>query len=173
MADSRAATWPGWFFEERKSVIMEFNDESTDGNLITGFTVSDASFGVDARLVLEVVKVGDLTQVHGAPRDVVGLRNLRGRIVTVVDMATHLGLGSVEIGPDSRLLIMESHGESFGFLVEAVTDALSIELSGLGTPPASLDPVLRGRLLGVWREGERLTAVLDPAVLFRWEESAA
>ena len=152
---------------------MEYDGENTDGDLITGFSVSDASFGVDARLVLEVVKVGDLTHVHGAPRDVVGIRNLRGRIVTVVDMATHLGLGRVEIGPDSRLLIMENQGESFGFLVEAVTDAISIESGGLSAPPASLDSSLRGRLLGVWREEERLTAVLDPAVLFRWDESLA
>lgn len=150
---------------------MEFEGENTDVNLITGFSVSDASFGVDARLVLEVVKVGELTRVHGAPRDVVGIRNLRGRIVTVVDMAAHLGLGTVEIGPDSRLLIMESSGESFGFLVEAVTDAISIEPGGLSVPPASLEPALRGRLLGVWREEDRLTAVLDPAVLFRWEEA--
>jgi purine-binding chemotaxis protein CheW len=152
---------------------MEYDSENGDGMLITGFSVSDASFGVDARLVLEVVKVGELTHVHGAPRDVVGIRNLRGRIVTVIDMATHLGLGSVAIGPDCRLLIMESQGESFGFLVEAVTDAISIEEQSLSAPPASLDPALRGRLLGVWRENERLTAVLDPATLFRWEDSLA
>jgi chemotaxis signal transduction protein len=68
---------------------------------------------------------------------------------------------------------MESQGESFGFLVEAVTDAISIEEQSLSAPPASLDPALRGRLLGVWRENERLTAVLDPATLFRWEDSLA
>lgn len=152
---------------------MDFNAERGDVNLITGFCVSDAYFGVDARLVLEVVKVGELTRVHGAPRDVVGIRNLRGRIVTVVDMATHLGLGSVEIGPDSRLLIMESQGEPYGFLVEAVTDAMAIEPSSLNAAPASLEPSLRGRLLGIWREDDRLTAVLDPAVLFRWEEVVA
>lgn len=150
---------------------MEYEGEKTDGLLITGFLVGDASFGVDARLVLEVVKVGEITHVHGAPGDVVGIRNLRGRIVTVVDMATHLGLGSVMAGPDSRLLIMENQGESFGFLVEAVTEAIEIEDGALSPPPASLDPTLRGRLLGVWREKGRLTAVLDPVVLFRWEET--
>lgn len=150
---------------------MEYDVEAAEGLLITGFTVSDATFGVDARMVLEVVKVGDITRVHGAPRGVVGIRNLRGRIVTVVDMAVHLGLGCVEIGGDARLLIMESQGESYGFLVEAVTDALAVEEGGLIAPMASLDPALRARLQGVWREGDQLTAVLDPAALFRWEEA--
>jgi chemotaxis signal transduction protein len=58
---------------------MHENEQTTGGLLVTGFTLGDAAFGVDARLVQEVVKVGELTRVHGAPADVVGIRNLRGR----------------------------------------------------------------------------------------------
>lgn len=73
--------------------------------------------------------MGELTYVHGVPL-CGGILDPAGRIVTVIDMAAHLGLGSVAIGPDCRLLIMESHGESFGFLVEAVTDVLSSRSRG-------------------------------------------
>jgi purine-binding chemotaxis protein CheW len=117
------------------------------------------------------VKVGELTYLHDAPTGVIGIRNLRGRIVTVVDMATHLNLGSVEIGPDTRLLIMEHQSESYGFLVDAVTDAIALDEEHINTPPASLDPSLRSRLRGVWREADRLTAILDPQALFQWEET--
>lgn len=140
--------------------------------LVTEFAVGEASFGVDARLVLEVVKVGDVTRVHDAPAGVVGIRNLRGRIVMVIDMAAHLGLGLAESGPESRLLIMEHQGESFGFLVDAVTDAVGVSEAQIGVPPSSLSPVLRSRLRGVWRDGDRLTAILDPAALFQWEKGA-
>ncbi len=149
---------------------MHYDEEKTDGLLLTGFSLGDASFGVDAQLVQEVVKVGEVTRVHGAPSGVVGIRNLRGRIVTVVDMAEHLGLGDVEIGSESRLLIMERQNESFGFLVDTVTDAISLDEGLIGAPPANMDPVLRGRLRGVWREGDRLTTILDPEALFIWND---
>lgn len=145
-------------------------ETTNDGLLVTGFTLGAAAFGLDARLVQEVVKVGELTRVHDAPPAVVGIRNLRGRIVTVVDMAKHLQLGEVRRGPETRLLIMEHQGESIGFLVDAVTDALAVDSERISPAPASLDPALRDRLQGVWREGDQLTAILDPQALLRWED---
>lgn len=151
---------------------MQYDEETADGLLVTGFSLGAAAFGVDARMVLEVVKVGELTPVHAAPTGVVGIRNLRGRIVTVVDMAVHLGLGCVETGPETRLLIMEHQGESYGFLVDTVTEAMALDADCITPPPPSLDPALRSRLRGVWRDADRITAILDPQALFQWEETA-
>ena len=149
--------------------MNEIRDETAaDVLLVTGFTLGEAAFGIEARLVQEVVKVGEVTPVHGAPSGVTGIRNLRGRVVTVVDTAAHLGLGMVEPGPDNRLLIMEREGESYGFLVDAVTDALALDRARMGSPPSSMDPALRDRLCGVWHEAGRLTAILEPEELFRW-----
>jgi purine-binding chemotaxis protein CheW len=150
---------------------MHYNNETSDGQLVTGFTLGEALFGVDAHLVQEVVKVGDITRVHNAPASVVGIRNLRGRIVTVVDMAVHLNLGSVVIGTESRLLIMEHQGEPYGFLVDSVADAIALDEGHIDAPPASLAQHIRSRLRGVWRENEKLTAILDPQTLFEWQEN--
>ncbi|MBK7141941.1 MAG: chemotaxis protein CheW [bacterium] len=151
---------------------MRYDDESNDGLLVTGFMLGKATFGVDARLVQEVVKVGDVTRVHDAPTGVIGIRNLRGRIVTVLDMAVHLNLGCVEPGPETRMLIMEYQGESYGFLVDAVTDAIALEEDRIASPPASMDGALRERVRGVWREGDKLTTIIDADALFRWEDVA-
>jgi purine-binding chemotaxis protein CheW len=152
---------------------MGYDGETSDGFLVTGFMLGAAAFGVDARLVQEVVKVGELTRVHDAPRGVVGIRNLRGRIVTVIDMATHIGLGSVETGSENRLLIMEHQGESYGFLVDAVTDAIALNVENISAHSAAgLDPALHGRLRGVWRDADRLMAILDSEALFQWEKTA-
>jgi len=144
--------------------------QTIDGMLVTGFTVNDAAFGIDARLVLEVVKVGDVTPVHGAPSGVCGIRNLRGRIVTVVDMAAHLGLGRVAVGPKTRLLIIDHQGEPYGFLVDTVTDAFDLTLDRIIAPPAGMNPALRNRLTGVWRKDECLTAILNADTLFNWND---
>ncbi len=151
---------------------MASEDEFDDGMLVTGFALGPANFGIDARAVLEVVKVGEMTHVHGAPQGVVGIRNLRGRIVTLVDMATHLGLGAVELGPENRLLIMEHRGDCYGFLVDAVGDAIALAQDRIEPPLANLDPALLGKLQGIWRDTDRVTAILDPQALFQWDESS-
>jgi len=142
------------------------------GLLVTEFRMGESSFGVDARVVLEVVKMGEVTCVHGAPAAVIGIRNLRGRIVTLVDLAEHIGVGSVRPGPDNRVLILEDRGEPYGFLVDSVSGAIALDGDNLESPPASLDAALRGRLRGVWRETDHLIAILDPAALFIWDASA-
>lgn len=150
---------------------MQSLEELDDGLLITAFMLGDATFGVNARLVQEVVKVGELTCVHHAPAAVVGIRNLRGRIVTVVDLAVRLELGCATVGPDARLLIMEGQGEPIGFLVDTVTDAIAVTEDQIAPPPASIEPALRRNLRGIWREGDRLIAILDPPALFEWDDA--
>ena len=156
--------------KQSKALALRQGDDAADGLLVTQFRLGAADFGIDARLVLEVVKVGELTRVHQAPAGVVGIRNLRGRIVTVVDMAVHMGMGTVQAGSETRLLIMEHQSESYGFMVDAVTDAIALEPEHITPPPASLAPALRSRLSGVWRDGSKLTAILDPEALFQWSE---
>ncbi len=146
------------------------NKSTTNGLLIIVFALGEASFGIDAQMVQEVVKVGEITPVHGAPSEVKGIRNLRGHIVTVVDTAVHLKLGSVQFSPETRLLIMERDGESYGFLVDRVTDALSLDENEIAPPPSSIDAALRDRLKGVWRDRDRLIAILDPEELFKWKD---
>ncbi len=147
---------------------MQQAEEKQNGLLITRFLLEGMIFAVDAQLVQEVVKVGEVTPVHGAPPDVTGVRNLRGKIVTVIDMASHLGLGKAESTPQTRLLIMEYQGELFGFLVHIVIDALELNEEQIGVPPSNLSTVFKDRIKGVWRDGDILTSILKTEALFQW-----
>jgi len=145
---------------------------TTDDNLLLStFRLGEAAFGIDAGLVQEVVLVGDITRVHHAPPHVIGIRNLRGRIVTVADLAVLLALGSVQDDPDNRLLIMEWQNEPIGFLVDAVTEAVSINTSEIMAPPTNLPEVQRRNLRGVYQDGSWLVGVLAPEALFRSENT--
>lgn len=109
--------------------------------------------------------VGELTPVRDAPSYVAGIRNLRGRIITVIDLCVRLGLGCVDIGPESRILIADWKGESLGLLVDQVADAISVEAEKLEAAPPNLDGVQMQNLRGVFRSGERLAALLDLAAV--------
>jgi purine-binding chemotaxis protein CheW len=144
----------------------------TEKQLVTSFALCRGIFAINAELVQEVIKVGDITQVYGAPEDVVGIRNLRGRIVTVIDTAVHLDIGRAERSDAARLLIMEHQHEHYGFLVDSVIEAVMLDPDQIEPAPSSLDPALRSRLLGVWRNGDQLTAIIEPNQLFSWPEQS-
>jgi purine-binding chemotaxis protein CheW len=121
----------------------------------------DGLFGIDATLIQEVVMVGELRPVRHAPAYVAGIRNLRGRIITVIDLCVRLELGVVEIGTDSRILIADWKGEPVGLLVDRVADAIVVKAEDLEPAPPNLHGIQMQKLLGVFRSGERLAALLD------------
>jgi len=130
----------------------------------------DCIFGIDATLVQEVVMVGELTPVRHAPDFVAGIRNLRGRIITVIDLCVRLGVGRVEVGPESRILIADWKGEPVGLLVDRVADAIALGPDALEPAPPNLHGIQMQKLLGVFRSGERLAALLDLAAVLGTDE---
>jgi purine-binding chemotaxis protein CheW len=148
------------------------NAQAEEDLLIATFQLGDGVFGIDTTLIQEVVMVGELTPVRHAPDYVAGIRNLRGRIITVIDLCVRLGLGFVEIGPESRILIADWKGEPVGLLVDRVADAISVEAGNLELAPPNLHGVQMQKLRGVFRSGERLAALLDLAAVLGAEDHA-
>jgi purine-binding chemotaxis protein CheW len=131
---------------------------------------SEGLFGIDATLIQEVVMVGEITPVRHAADYVAGIRNLRGRIITVIDLCVRLGLGAVRIDPENRILIADWKGEPVGLLVDRVADAVTLEAGDLEPAPPNLHGVQMQKLRGVFRSGERLAALLDLAAVLGADE---
>ncbi len=131
------------------------------GPLVATFYLGEAAFGVHADHVQEVVRTGTVTPVHHAPSYVVGIRNLRGRIVTVIDLGSRLELTRVELGEESRILIMDWKGEPIGLLVDEVADTVSVTRDSIEPAPANVHGVQARNIKGVFRTTERLVALLD------------
>lgn len=141
--------------------------QSGQNILAATFMLGAATFGVDTAQVQEVVRVGNLTPVHHAPEDIVGIRNLRGRIVTIIDLRFRLGLGRVPAGPESRILIVEGQGEPIGLLVDQVADTTEVSPADLHPAPPNLNGVQSRHLRGVCRHGARLVGLLDLSAILQ------
>jgi len=136
--------------------------KTEEDQLIATFRLGEGTFGIDTALIQEVVMTGDLTPVRHAPGYVAGIRNLRGRIITVIDLRVRLGLGCVAHDPGNRILIVDWKGEPVGVLVDRVADTVTVGADALQATPPNLHGVQMQNLLGVFRSGERLVALLDP-----------
>ncbi len=150
-------------------------DEKTseDTRLVATFLLAGGLFGIDTALIQEVSKVGAITPVRHAPAYVMGIRNLRGKIVTVIDLQARLDLGAADLTGESRILIVENAGEPVGLVVDGVSDTISINQADIKPPPPGLHGIQAHNLLGVHRTGERIVSLLDPAIVLKAEEEHA
>lgn len=142
--------------------------------LVVTFQLDRGRFGLDTALVQEVVMAGEITRVHHAPGYVAGIRNLRGRIVTLVDLRARLELAKADITPESRVLIADWNGEPVGLLVDRMHETLEVNTADLQAPPPNLNGVRARYLRGVVQTDDRLIALFEmTAVLSPAEERSA
>jgi purine-binding chemotaxis protein CheW len=129
--------------------------------LLLTFQVGQAQYGLEAVRVQEVILVGSVTPVHHAPEYVRGIINLRGKIVTVVDLSTKLLDVETIPGENSRILITEWKDEYVGLLVDCIGDVLSLDRDQVETAPANVDEGQSHYIQGVYRDAGHVVAVLD------------
>lgn len=140
--------------------------------LLTVFSFDEALFAVDAMRVQEIIRVGAITPVHHAPGHVLGIINLRGRIVTVVDPATRIGLEPQVQSSASRILIVDWQDEQVGLLVSRIHDMVQMERNALAPPPSNLKQGFGAFLAGVVQLREHMVSVLDASSVLAIEEIA-
>jgi len=142
---------------------MAIVNDSTAG-LLTEYvtvTIGDHMFGLPIFRVQDVFVPVGLTRVPLAPPEVAGILNLRGRVVTAIDMRSRLDFGEREPGTPVMAIGIELKGESYGLLVAAVGEVMQLHNSACEAKPANLDPRLSRVAAGIYRLEGQLMVVLD------------
>jgi purine-binding chemotaxis protein CheW len=124
-------------------------------------TVGGQLFGLPISRVQDVFKPEGLTRVPLAAPEIAGLLNLRGRIVTVVDLRRRLDFEAQERGIGLLAVGIEHKGESYGLLIESIGEVLKLSAASREDNPVNLDPRLARVSAGVHRLDGRLLVVLD------------
>ena len=121
------------------------------------------SYALELLRVQEVVRVVPIVAMRGAKPSVLGVMNLRGRIVPVFDLGLWLGTGQVEAGEQSRIVVVERDDELVGVLVSAVEDVVTLGRDRIEPPVQGSAP---GVILGVARVGAAPTVLFDAYALY-------
>ena len=124
-------------------------------------TIGGQLFGLPISRVQDVFSPDRLTHVPLAAPEIAGLLNLRGRIVTAIDMRKRLGLPALEDGRPRMAVGIECKGESYGLLIDAIGEVLKLSASGREDNPVNLDPQLARVSAGVHRLDGSLLVLLD------------
>jgi purine-binding chemotaxis protein CheW len=124
-------------------------------------TVGGQLFGLPISRVQDVFMPERLTRVPLAPPEIAGLLNLRGRIVTAIDMRRRLGLEALADHAPRMAVGVEAKGESYGLLIDVIGEVLKLPTSGREDNPVNLDAALARVSAGVHRLDDKLLVVLD------------
>lgn len=123
-------------------------------------TIGGQLFGLPIQRVQDVFTPEHVTRVPLAPPEIAGVLNLRGRIVTLIDMRGRLGLE--HSATDTVMAVgVESGGESYGLLIDAVGEVLKLDDGGREANPINLDPRLARVSSGIHRLDGQLLMLID------------
>jgi len=125
------------------------------------FYVGGALCGINILNIQEINKNCDITQVPQAADYVKGILNLRGRIVTIIDLGAKLGLETVTENKDNRNIIVNSEDEHIGLLVDAISDVVSAGQDEIEPSPSNIGGVKGKFFQGVIKTEKDLIGILD------------
>lgn len=133
---------------------------ATSGQLAT-FRLDGDLYGVEVAHVQEVLRSQQLTRVPLAPRAVAGLINLRGQVVTAIELRERLGRPARPEGTDAVVIVVRLDGEAVSLLVDSIADVVDVDAADFEAPPDTLEGQARDLIRGAYKLDGQLLLALD------------
>lgn len=134
------------------------------------FNLDKEIYGVNVMQVREVLRYTDIAPVPGAPSYVLGIINLRGNVVTVIDTRMRFGLSTAEVTDNSRIMIIESDKQQIGILVDSVSEVVDLNTADIDDTPNVGTEESAKFICGVCNRGDELLILIDLNKLLTAEE---
>ena len=125
------------------------------------FRLGDEIYGVDVMRIREVLRYTEITPVPGAPYYVLGIINLRGNVVTVIDTRTRFGLNRGEVDNNSRIVVVEVDKQVIGMLVDSVAEVTYLRQSEIEKAPNVGNEETSKFINGVCNKNDELLILID------------
>ena len=139
------------------------------------FQLEEETYGITVMQVREVLRYSEIARVPGAPDYVLGIINLRGNVVTVIDTRSRFGLMQGEITDNTRIIVIESERQVIGILVDSVAEVVYLRSSEIDTTPSVGTDESAKFIQGVSNRDGKLLILVDLNKLLsedEWDEMA-
>jgi purine-binding chemotaxis protein CheW len=134
------------------------------------FHLEEETYGINVMQVQEVLRYSEIAPVPGAPAYVLGIINLRGNVVTVIDTRTRFGLNRAEVTDNSRIVIIEAEKQVIGILVDSVAEVVYLRSSEIDSAPNIGTEESAKFIQGVSNRDDELLILVDLNKLLSDEE---
>lgn len=128
---------------------------------LVGFRIGKETFGVPIHLVHEIVRLPEITAVPDAPDYIEGVINLRGKIISIVDLRKRFGERTIEPSRKNRILVAEIDKKIVGLIVDAASEVMRLPESEIEAPPRLFEDDGDNYITGVGKVNGRLVILID------------
>lgn len=141
----------------------------TEGNDSTGFdrfiefSLGEEDYAIPLLMVREVISIPETTPIPKAPKHFIGLMNLRGQVISIVDLRNKLTIKPKEVTSDSAVIIVDFKGMNIGIVVDSINRVLAFSRSEIQEMPELQSQVKSDYILGIYKKEAGLTVLLDIA----------
>ncbi len=149
------------------------NGASDETEEFVTFTIAGQLFGIPVLQIQDVLSSYQITPIPLAPPEIVGSLNLRGRVVTAIDVRLRLGLAARPKEAESMSIVAENEGELYSLMVDSVGEVLALSQNAYERNLPTLDAKFRAFSDGIYRLDKQLLVVLDVNRLLDYERSDA
>lgn len=151
------------------------NEPLTDENSfqIVSFVLGAEEFGIDIFAVKEIIRVVQMTRVPNAPSFVVGVINMRGKVIPIIDLCKRFGLDSEmsKVADNDKIIVVIEHEtKTVGFLVDGVREVIRINNALTEPPPPMVSGIDSEYITSIAKLADRLLILLDIAKILVLEE---
>jgi purine-binding chemotaxis protein CheW len=143
---------------------------SHDSSSFVTFSLAEETYAIDVLQVQEVLKLTEIAPVPGVPNYILGIINLRGDVVTVIDGRRRMGLPDHDATEQSRIVIIDVDNQNVGILVDSVAEVVQIASKDIDPAPAVGNDQNSRFILGVYSSPDGLTILISLEKLLSDEE---
>ncbi len=150
--------------------VSEKNIRSEEVERFLEFDLGSESYGVQLLKVKEVIPVPEVTPIPNVPNYFSGIMNLRGQIISIIDLRKKLKIEMKKSEVEDAVVIVDLNGLSVGLIVDSINKVLIIPLSEIKEIPEVSSQVNTKYIMGVYKNGEKLTIILDIEAILSFED---
>ncbi|GAB6098125.1 chemotaxis protein CheW [Halanaerocella petrolearia] len=125
------------------------------------FDIGKEKFGIKITRIHEIIRMKEITELPDASEYFAGIINLRGDIISVIDLQRRFGIKEAEVTDDTRIIVVGYEGQDVGLIVDAVSEVVHIDKEEIDDPPQSMVSIKNDYLTGIAKVEEDMINILD------------
>ncbi|WP_408956086.1 chemotaxis protein CheW [Natroniella sp. ANB-PHB2] len=134
---------------------------AADTEQVIVFDIGSEKFGVKITKVHEIVRLKEITELPNSSKYMEGIINLRGDIVSVIDLRKRFNLEEIVDTNDTRIIVVDFEGQDVGLVVDNVSEVLHIKMKDVDLPPKSMAGIKEDYLKGIVKVDDDIIILLD------------
>ena len=133
---------------------------------LVGFIVGDEEFSVPILSIQEIIKPIEYTRVPSVPDYILGVFNLRGSVIPLIDLRRKFKMDASKVTEETRYIVMKGKDNTAGFVIDRLTEAIRIKSSRIGPPPETIHAE-KGLVYGIGMRDENILTILKVEALLK------